>query len=157
MIKLSSYHAKYFAHYLTRQLPANDIQKAFDVLQTEMQDQISDKMINARATLLENFDESVHEKLRTNFATSRRNISLFEKCLWQLTAYALGKNADCSEANYSFTYHNGHAGAGENPVKALVFDYSGAPKKITLLEELIGMSGRHKTRWMKRKKPTYQL
>lgn len=92
----------------------DDIQKAFDNLQEEMHEQISDKMINARSTLLENFDESVHEKLRMNLATSRSYISIFEKRLWALTCYALCNSADFNEENYSFKLRDGSSKRGGN-------------------------------------------
>ena len=43
-----------------------EIKEAFDALQEELQEQISDKMLKARTTLLENFDESVKQKLRSD-------------------------------------------------------------------------------------------
>ena len=57
------------------------IEAAFDRLQSELQEQISEKMIKARSALLENFDESVKEKLRDNLAQSRKNLDQFEKRL----------------------------------------------------------------------------
>ena len=41
----------------------DEIAYAFDCLQAELQEQISEKMIKARSALLENFDDSVKEKL----------------------------------------------------------------------------------------------
>lgn len=59
----------------------DEIEAAFDRLQSELQEQISEKMIKARSALLENFDESVKEKLRDNLAQSRKNLDQFEKRL----------------------------------------------------------------------------
>lgn len=84
-----------------------EIESAFDALQAELQTEISDKMLKARSTLLENFDESVQEKLRLNLAESRANLDRFEKRLWMLASYALHDVADMNETQYSFTLHNG--------------------------------------------------
>lgn len=84
-----------------------EIESAFDALQAELQTEISDKMLKARSTLLENFDESVQEKLRLNLAESRANLDRFEKRLWMLATYALHDVADMDETQYSFTLHNG--------------------------------------------------
>ena len=84
-----------------------EIESAFDALQAELQTEISDKMLKARSTLLENFDESVQEKLRLNLAESRANLDRFEKRLWMLATYALHDVADMDETQYCFTLHNG--------------------------------------------------
>lgn len=80
-----------------------EIERAFDALQTEMQEQISEKMLKARSALLENFDESVKEKLRDNLAQSRRNLDQFEKRLWMLTKHALRQEAVFDTERFSFT------------------------------------------------------
>lgn len=69
------------------------IQAAFDALQEELQTEISEKMLKARSTLLENFDESVQEKLKDSLALSLSNLDSFEKKLWLLTEYALADRA----------------------------------------------------------------
>lgn len=84
-----------------------EIERAFDALQSELQSEISDKMLKARSTLLENFDESVQEKLRINYAQSLHNLDMFEKRLWMLISYALHDYADIDDEHYCFTLHNG--------------------------------------------------
>lgn len=80
----------------------NQIQEAFDELQGELQEEISEKMLAARATLLENFDDSVREKLRTNIQESLSNLSVFEKQLWRITHYALHDIATFNNSSQSF-------------------------------------------------------
>lgn len=82
----------------------DEIEAAFDRLQSELQEQISEKMIKARSALLENFDESVKEKLRDNLAQSRKNLDQFEKRLWLLTRHALEGEATFDEDRYAFTF-----------------------------------------------------
>ena len=84
-----------------------EIEEAFDALQEELQAEISDKMLKARSTLLENFDEAVQEKLRFNLAQSLNNLDLFEKRLWMLAMYALRNDADFDKEHYCFTLNNG--------------------------------------------------
>ena len=88
-----------------------EIEAAFDALQAELQDQISEKMLKARSALLENFDESVKEKLRDNLVQSRRNLNLFEKRLWLLAVHAFKGKAEFNPDNYTFRITSGeHAG-----------------------------------------------
>lgn len=79
-----------------------EIEAAFDALQDELKSQISDNMLKARSTILENFDESVQEKLKMNLAMSLTNLNTFEKRLWTLTEYALNGTALFDEDNKSF-------------------------------------------------------
>lgn len=79
-----------------------EIQEAFDTLQEELQEQISDKMLKARTTLLENFDESVKQKLRINLAETRDNLNQFEQTFWQLTRSYFSDCADFNDIEHSF-------------------------------------------------------
>lgn len=90
----------------------DEIAYAFDSLQIELQEQISEKMIKARSALLENFDESVKEKLRDNLAQSQKNLNLFEKNLWLLIQHAVKDKAEFNAEEYSFKMNSGeYAGA----------------------------------------------
>lgn len=90
----------------------DEIAYAFDSLQIELQEQISEKMIKARSALLENFDESVKEKLRDNLAQSQKNLNLFEKNLWLLIQHAIKDKAEFNAEEYSFKMNSGeYAGA----------------------------------------------
>ena len=83
------------------------IESAFDALQEELKSEISDKMLKARSTLLENFDESVQEKLKINLALSLSNLDLFEKRLWMLTEYALDGKAKFDDEHHQFSIDDG--------------------------------------------------
>lgn len=82
-----------------------EIKEAFDALQEELQEQISDKMLKARTTLLENFDESVKQKLRSDLAETRDNLNVFEQTLWQLTRSYFADFADFNDTEHSFIVH----------------------------------------------------
>lgn len=80
-----------------------DIQRAFDELQDDLQSEISESMKQARSTLLENFDEEVREKLRIGYKKSQEYLSVYEEKLWNTTRFYLNDYADFSENGYSFT------------------------------------------------------
>ncbi|MDD4727754.1 MAG: SNF2-related protein [Dysgonamonadaceae bacterium] len=81
----------------------DEIQTAFDELQQELQSDISEKVQVTRKVLLENFDEEVTEKLRTNLRDSIRYLNRFEERLWAITKYFLNGSADFDDENYKFT------------------------------------------------------
>ncbi|RGM92535.1 DEAD/DEAH box helicase [Phocaeicola plebeius] len=148
-----------------------EIEQAFDALQAELQEQISEKMLKARSALLENFDESVKEKLRDNLTQSRQNLDQFEKRLWMLTKHALRQDAVFDEERFAFTLRaNGNvytlSKEGENEVErpyrigcllakevlaqylaplqesaCVEFDYTRTEGHTKLLEDLVGQSG----------------
>ena len=79
-----------------------EINEAFNILQEELQEQISDRMLSARTTLLENFDEAVREKLRFNFTQSQLNLNKFEKRFWDISSYFLKPYAEFNEKDSKF-------------------------------------------------------
>lgn len=79
-----------------------EIKQAFDELQAEFQERISDNMLAARSSLLENFDEEVAQKLRINFKESTASLTKFNKALWLLTRHALRNTARFDEEHASF-------------------------------------------------------
>ena len=83
------------------------IEAAFDALQEELKSEISEKMLKARSTLLEDFDVSVQEKLKLNLALSLNNLDTFERRLWMLTEYALANDAIFDEEHHQFMLENG--------------------------------------------------
>lgn len=84
------------------------IEAAFDALQDELKSEISEKMLKARSTLLEDFDISVQEKLKMNLAISLNNLDTFEKRLWLLTKYALADKAIFDEDLHQFMLDGDH-------------------------------------------------
>jgi len=155
----------------------DQIETAFNILQSELEGQISNAMQQTRQQLLENFDEEVHEKLKINLKESREYLSRYEKLLWNITQFYLQKDGSFSTDEYSFTlnrnpfpaakihpglyrigkhidganvYRIGHplaeliiqeCKAFTLPPRELVFDYSGTPTKITVVESLVNTSG----------------
>ena len=70
-----------------------EIHDAFDELQAELQSTISDNMLSARSTLLENFDTEVADKLRVDLANSLSSLNTFEKQLWMFLKFSLDGKA----------------------------------------------------------------
>lgn len=80
-----------------------EINKAFDNLQKEMDESIQEGMRGAKEKLLENFDSDVHEKLKMNLRESKNYLETYERWLWDVSVYYLGDKAIYKDNEYSFT------------------------------------------------------
>lgn len=80
-----------------------EIQAAFDELQDELRGNISEKVQETRKVLLENFDEEVREKLRSNLLESTEYLNRFEERLWATTKFYLNGAAQFNDSTYTFT------------------------------------------------------
>lgn len=81
----------------------DDINKAFDNLQEEMDESIKSNLSDTRQKLLENFDAEVSEKLKINKKEGEAYLDTYNRWLWDVTRYYLGDNADFADYEYSFT------------------------------------------------------
>jgi superfamily II DNA/RNA helicase len=66
-----------------------DIDQAFDQLQDELRDDIKDNIQQTRASLFENFDEEVIEKLKIREEEESARLDQYTKLLWELTCGVL--------------------------------------------------------------------
>jgi len=82
-----------------------EIQRSFDALQREMEQQIDERMQVTREKLLENFDEEVHEKLRLSKSQSEAYLNKYESWLWDLTRFYLEPYAHFEATDHSFVLH----------------------------------------------------
>lgn len=83
---------------------SEEIDKAFDVLQEELRQQIEETMEATKHNLIENFDRDVVNKLRIRKAYDEQSLSLYYQLLWQLTISVLGSNiSSLDEKCYKFT------------------------------------------------------
>lgn len=80
------------------------IQAAFDALQQELSGEINQAMMQTRQTLLENFDESVREKLRIRDQQGKAVRSQHERLLLDFTQNELGNHASFDA--HGFTLHS---------------------------------------------------
>lgn len=83
-----------------------EIQSAFEKLQTELDEQIQTKMRDTRKLLLEHFDEDVHDLLKVNLAGTQKRLDRIGLLFWAVTRRILQSHADFDNKNYSFTLHN---------------------------------------------------
>lgn len=80
----------------------DEIQRSFNQLQLELEQQITSELTKTKQRLLENFDEEVHEKLRLHRTASEECLSNYEKWLWDITRFVLKDHADFDQDGYGF-------------------------------------------------------
>ena len=78
------------------------IAAAFDELQTQLEEQIRSRMEDTRRTLLENFDEDVHARLKLRLADTREQLDRVGRRFWDLTTAILAGKAKFDEPNLAF-------------------------------------------------------
>lgn len=74
----------------------------FDLLQKELDEQISSKMLSTRETLLANFDDEVLDKLKIRLSESKEYINKYEQWLWAVTKFELNGTAKFNDMDLSF-------------------------------------------------------
>lgn len=79
-----------------------EITRAFDDLQKEMEHSINEKMDKTRKTLLDNFDEDVHQRLKTNLEETRFKLDRYDSMFWRLTKFVLREIAVFNDEKLSF-------------------------------------------------------
>ena len=87
--------------YQTCRQPAA-IHTAFEQLQLDMAGEISDAMLKARKSLLENFDEDVQERLRLRSQDAKASLGKLERLLMRFTSGALNGHAEFMDDETSF-------------------------------------------------------
>lgn len=93
----------------------SEIDAAFNRLQEEMSASIENRMTTTRATLLENFDEEVHQRLRVTQDKTGERLGRLERWLWSLTKHELGDHARYDEDRHRFFVQNRVPGCPEAP------------------------------------------
>jgi adenine-specific DNA-methyltransferase len=93
----------------------SEIDAAFNRLQEEMSSEIESRMTATRATLLENFDEEVHQRLRVTQDKTGERLGRLERWLWSLTKHELGPNARYDDEHHRFFVPNRVPGCPEAP------------------------------------------
>lgn len=79
-----------------------EIEKAFQKLQAELDETIQSRLQDTRKILLENFDEDVHARLRTNLMDTRERMDWFSQMFWQVTRHVLQGKADFNDQELTF-------------------------------------------------------
>lgn len=78
----------------------DEIIDAFDDLQSQFLESITEEMHNTRQKLLENFDEEVHEKLKVAKEQSETLLSAHKQRLYEITEKTLSDYADFEEGGF---------------------------------------------------------
>lgn len=81
---------------------ADEIQVAFNQLQSELDEQIQNKMNETRKNLLENFDDEVREKFRNHYEQTNLQMNKLERFLWGLSAFEGSNQAIFKKETLSF-------------------------------------------------------
>lgn len=87
-----------------------EINKAFEQLQNEMQEQIDERMTEVRSQVLENFDINVQEHLRMTKNCTGTFLNRYEHIFWELTKYILSKDALFNNEQHTFVLRTPVAG-----------------------------------------------
>ena len=81
----------------------DEINKAFDSLQKDLEDVITERISNTKKTLLENFDEDVVNKLKVRQDNDQVRINGYIRHLWKLAQTVLdGRVSDIDDKSLSF-------------------------------------------------------
>ena len=91
---------------------SEEIQAAFDRLQAELEEQVQSRMAETRQTLLDNFDEDVHARLKVHRKHANASLSQRERWLLQLTQHELGDAAVFDSKRPRFFYTGPDARVG---------------------------------------------
>mgnify|MGYP003108986959 CR=1 FL=1 len=79
-----------------------EIEAAFNQLQSELEDVITHRVEETQAQLLENFDEDVHDRLKLRLDEAEARLDKIGRWFWGVTRYALAKHARFDPQAYSF-------------------------------------------------------
>ncbi len=88
------------------------IQEAFDLLQAELEEQVTSRMAETRQALLDNFDEEVHTRLKFHRKAAFSSLSQREQWLLALTQHELGDQATFDPQKPRFFYFGPEARHG---------------------------------------------
>jgi ERCC4-related helicase len=78
------------------------IEAAFNALQTELEEVIADRIKDTQTQLLENFDEDVHDRLKLRLGEAEARLDKLGRWFWGVTRYALNDRARFDEQSYAF-------------------------------------------------------
>lgn len=79
-----------------------EINRAFDDLQKEMDEKIQTQMKKTKLSVLEHFDEDVHKRLKIKLDETKAKLSHLEKSFWMITKSTLKDYANFDDAHHCF-------------------------------------------------------
>ena len=108
-----------------------EINEAFDRLQTDMQVEIDERMKDTRHQILENFDIDVQEHLRVAKDEASTFLNRYEHILWELTKYVLDGKAKFDDKQHSFVLKKSVANCACGKYDLLSQLRDGAPYRLS--------------------------
>lgn len=87
-----------------------EIEAAFDTLQKEMEESIDKKMRQTKQKLLNEFDASVHQRLKVSLEETKIQLSERQEMFWRLAKTILKDDGDFDDRELSFTLKNKQLG-----------------------------------------------
>src|SRR5690606_36192878 len=87
-----------------------EIEAAFDRLQQELEETITDRIRDTQTQLLEHFDEDVHGRLKLRLDEAQARLDKIGRWFWGVTGYALRDRARFDETSWSFSLTEAPAG-----------------------------------------------
>lgn len=108
-----------------------EINEAFDRLQTDMQVEIDELMKDTRHQILENFDIDVQEHLRVAKDEASTFLNRYEHILWELTKYVLDGKAKFDDKQHSFVLKKSIANCAFGKYDLLSQLRDGAPYRLS--------------------------
>ena len=81
---------------------SEEIQTAFEKLQSQLDEQIQTKMKDTRRLLLEHFDEDVHARLKANLSGAREQLDRIGQVFWTVTHHILSSQAAFDDSALAF-------------------------------------------------------
>ena len=108
-----------------------EISAAFEKLQQDLQEQISEKMQDVREQVLENFDIGVQERLKLAKSETGAFLNRYEHIFWELTKYILSKDASFDDQTHSFVLRLPVAGCKTGKYQLLSCVTDGIPYRLS--------------------------
>lgn len=80
----------------------SEIEQAFSELQDELESSINDKMEETQQLLMENFDEDIHDLLKTKLSQAEQRLDKMTRWFWLLSKHQISTLASFDDKNYQF-------------------------------------------------------
>lgn len=81
---------------------SEEINQAFDKLQAQMDEQIKEQMKITKQSVINNFDEDVHSRLKIQLEETRKQMNRYEKLFWNTTKIILKDKATFDDKELTF-------------------------------------------------------
>ena len=108
-----------------------EISKAFEKLQADMQQEIEERMDEVRSEVLEKFDINVQEHLRMTRDNTGAFLSRYHHIFWELTKFVLSSHAVFNDSKHAFILRTPVAGCSPGRFVLLSQDGDGIPYRLS--------------------------